>query len=306
MNTLRGTALLLTGVVALTATGTIKASAHSIAGKRIFPATVGIDDPGVSDELSLPTYSYIPSFTDTPSESDFSFDFAKRITPDLALSIGDTYSHLGSGQSGFQNLELGLKYLAFVNAEHEFMASSGLVSELGGTGAASIGADPFSTVTPNIYFGKGFGDLPVSLDLLRPFAITGQFGYAIPMQSNTIVGGELERNPSVLNWGFTLQYSLPYLNGNVREVGGPEFMKHLVPIVEAVFQTPVANTSFDNRRTTGTIQPGLIYMGSSFQVTLEAVIPVNAASGHNVGVIAELHFFLDDIFPNSIGKPIFP
>jgi hypothetical protein len=35
------------------------------------------------------------------------------------------------------------------------------------------------------------------------------------------------------------------------------------------------------------------------------MIPVNRQSGGNVGVIAQLHFFLDDIFPNSLGRPIF-
>ena len=29
--------------------------AHEIVGNRFFPATLGIDDPGVNDELSLPT-----------------------------------------------------------------------------------------------------------------------------------------------------------------------------------------------------------------------------------------------------------
>jgi hypothetical protein len=58
--------------------------------------------------------------------------------------------------------------------------------------------------------------------------------------------------------------------------------------------------------TTGTVQPGLIYMADSWQIAVEALIPVNAASGRNVGVVGELHFFLDDMFPNSfIGKPIF-
>src|SRR5262249_54105922 len=31
------------------------ALAHEIVGNRFFPATLGIDDPGVNDELSLPT-----------------------------------------------------------------------------------------------------------------------------------------------------------------------------------------------------------------------------------------------------------
>ena len=35
------------------------------------------------------------------------------------------------------------------------------------------------------------------------------------------------------------------------------------------------------------------------------MIPVNRQSGTSVGVIAQIHFFLDDIFPNSIGRPLF-
>ena len=31
------------------------AFAHAVCGDRIFPATLGIDDPGVGDELALPT-----------------------------------------------------------------------------------------------------------------------------------------------------------------------------------------------------------------------------------------------------------
>ena len=99
--------------------------------------------------------------------------------------------------------------------------------------------------------------------------------------------------------------SLPYVNANVREGGGPDLFKHLVPIVEAAFQTPVANTTAGQRETTGTVQPGVIYMADTYQIALEAVVPINGASGHNVGVVAELHFLLDDIFPTSIGKPTF-
>ena len=46
-------------------------------------------------------------------------------------------------------------------------------------------------------------------------------------------------------------------------------------------------------------------MADTYQLAVEAQIPVNRASGKHWGVIAQLHFFFDDIFPNSIGKPIF-
>jgi hypothetical protein len=46
-------------------------------------------------------------------------------------------------------------------------------------------------------------------------------------------------------------------------------------------------------------------MADKWQIDVEAVIPVNGASGHGAGVVASLDLFLDDIFPDTIGKPTF-
>jgi len=50
----------------------------------------------------------------------------------------------------------------------------------------------------------------------------------------------------------------------------------------------------------------VIYIGYKFQLAAEAIIPINRASGDDIGVIGQLHFYLDDIFPHSLGRPIFP
>jgi hypothetical protein len=76
-------------------------------------------------------------------------------------------------------------------------------------------------------------------------------------------------------------------------------------LVEATLQTPVANTFTSGTATTGTINPGFLWIGNGFQVGVEALIPINRQSGTNVGVIAQLHFYLDDLDPHGIGKPIF-
>ena len=300
-----------------------EAGAHEIVGNRFFPATLGIDDPGVNDELSFPTVSSFKT-GDDPSfrQRDFSAEFSKRITEAFAISVGTTYSRLsapggptGFGADGFQNLETTFKYRLFKNPEHEFVMSVGLSIEWGGTGAARVGADPFNTYTPTIYFGKGFGDLPDTLSWIRPVAITGQVGYAIPGRRSTTTFGvdpdsgdptsDTEFHPRVLNWGGTLQYSMPYLKSAVIDLGLPDFINRLIPLVEVTLQTPVSNTLTSGTLTTGTINPGFIWIGNGFQIGVEALIPINRQSGTHVGVIGQLHFYLDDLDPRGLGKPIF-
>jgi hypothetical protein len=53
-----------------------------------------------------------------------------------------------------------------------------------------------------------------------------------------------------------------------------------------------------------TINPALLYISDKYQLGVEAVIPINRASGDDVGVIANLHLFLEDIFPETLGKPL--
>ncbi|HVY57400.1 MAG TPA: hypothetical protein VHA77_06075 [Xanthobacteraceae bacterium] len=293
--------------------------AHEIVGKRFFPATLAIDDPGVNDELAFPTISVFKN-EDDPSarELDVSGEFSKRITEDFAVSFEPTWTHLrapggpnGTGASGFQNLETTFKYRLYKNPTHEFVLSAGLNVEWGGSGAQQVGAESFTTYTPTVFFGKGLGDLPETLNWARPFAITGQVGYAIPgSRSSTTFDpdtGDLdfEQHPDVLVWGASLQYSLPYLNASVVDLGLPDFVNRLIPIVEVALQTPVANTLSSGTLTTGTVNPGVLWVGDTYQVGLEAMIPINRASGTSVGAIAQIHFYLDDIFPHSIGRPIF-
>ena len=50
---------------------------------------------------------------------------------------------------------------------------------------------------------------------------------------------------------------------------------------------------------------GVIWISTYFQVGAEAVLPVNHASGTGVGFLGQLHLYLDDMFPTTIGKPLF-
>ncbi len=295
-----------------------RAYGHGFAGARFFPATLSTDDPFVSDELSLPTVSTIRTPDDGGTrETGISMDFSKRITSEFAIEIGDTFTalnpHDGPATNGFGNLELGGKYQLLKNGEHEAILSIGLGVEVGGTGGRSVGADSFSTWAPGIFFGKGFGDLPAAVRFLKPFAITGQLGLAIPTSASTrsitidVQTGErdveVERHPNVLEWGFALEYSLIYLQSQVQDLHLHAPLDRLIPLVEFALETPLNRG--EEGQTTGTINPGVIWAGKYFQVGVEAVIPINERTGNNVGVIAQLHFFLDDLFPNTLGRPLF-
>jgi hypothetical protein len=75
----------------------------------------------------------------------------------------------------------------------------------------------------------------------------------------------------------------PYLKSSVIDLGLPDFINHLVPLVEVQFTTPVADNFGNSFVTTGTIQPGVIWVGNYFQVGVEAVVPVNGQSGRKHG-----------------------
>ncbi len=308
--------------------GTSPAMAHCFAGSRFFPAMLTTDDPCVADELSLPTISGFKT-GDIPAnrELDISAEFSKRITEDFGVSIGRTYTRLwvpgGPNASGWQNLETTFKYQFLTWPQSEFVLSAGVSVEWGRTGNASVGAEKFHTITPMLWVGKGMGDLPSSFGALRAFAATGQVGYAIPSWRRTVTitsidfdTGEVdfdeERHPHFLQYGGSIQFSMPYLKANVIDLGLPDVFNRMVPLVEASFRTPVANTiqmanTWDeNNRTIGTVNPGIIYVADKFQIGAEAIIPINRASGKGIGWVAQLHFFLDDIFPTTVGRPIIP
>jgi hypothetical protein len=284
------------------------AFAHCFVGPRFFPATLAIDDPCVADEMSLPTVAWSQTGDVPPAtEWDISAELSKRITEDFGISIGDTWSNIhqpgGFTKSGFSDLETTLQYQLLKDGPHELAMLLGLIVDWGGTGAIDSGlATPWSTLTPTFYFGKGLGDLPESAGWLRAFAVTGQIGYQFPTRSFDVVQSAFI--PQVLVYGASIQFSMPYLKSEIRDYQLPDFINHLIPIVETQLSTPAANNFGNSPVTTGTVNPGVIWVGTYFQVGAEAVLPVNRASGTGVGFLGQLHLYLDDMFPTTIGQPL--
>ncbi len=291
----------------------IAADAHCFVGNRFFPATLEVDDPCVADELSIPTVAGFKNGDEPPAdEVDIAGEYAKTITPNFGISFEEAWIHVEApgerSASGFDNLGTSFKYQFVRDAERELAMSVSLDVDWGGTGASAVDAERFTTLTPTLFIGKGLGF--AQAPLLKPFAITAELGYAIPTESSTSRPDEATGlvdtvpNPRSIVWGGTLQYSMPYLKSSVRDFGLPEFVNRLVPLVEVNLVSEVAN--FDGEeRTTGSVNPGVIYVADTFQLAAEAIIPINRASGDDIGVVGQAHFYLDDIFPRTIGKPIF-
>ena len=78
-----------------------------------------------------------------------------------------------------------------------------------------------------------------------------------------------------------------------------------------MFSTPIANTGLSDpgdysvHETTGVVGPSLYYIGTYYELGVMMQVPINAASGKHPGVMAILDFFLDDIAPDTLGKPLF-
>ncbi len=168
------------------------AHAHGVIGKRFLPATITVDDPFVADEASfvvghrkMPQEENAagtaatdeagpPSGTPGAHTTTFSTELSKQITPDLGMTIGAAYKRVRPDddtvpQYGFDNVALGVKYQVIKNPEHEAIMSLGVDADLGGTGSRHrVGAESFSTISPAIFYGKGFGDLPDAIKYLRP------------------------------------------------------------------------------------------------------------------------------------------
>jgi hypothetical protein len=285
-----------------TAVGMIpdSAPAHGFEGDYFFPPTIAIDDPFATDELLFPSISYIktPPGGGGPATgtTDFGFEFDKEILPKFTLGISGDYLYekpQGQGQiTGWDDFSMSAKYQLWENPAHQAILSIGGEWQIGGSGSSQVGADSANVFTPTIYFGKAFGDLPDSLGYARPFAVTGTLGEDLPTSAE----------PYNLNWGIALEYSIPYLQQQVKDIGLPRPFSKMIPLVE------FAMTSPENRgggETTGTINPGVLYENAYFQIGAEAMIPVNSASGHQVGVVVQLEVFIDDICPKGFGFPIF-
>jgi hypothetical protein len=263
--------------------------AHGVIGQRFIVESVTVNDPFPSDEMDLLYFGHQKD-ADGNNLNIWSGGISKRLSPNLSIGADWEYDVIGntdgSTTRGFNNLGVDLKYNMIRVPEHEFLATFALGWDVGGTGNIKVTGDSHSTITPQILFGYGLGDLPDALQYLRPFAITGQLGIASTLRNHN------PDSSTEFDYGLVVEYSLLYLQSFVKDIGINWPFNRLVPMVEFAGASPLVGGP------TITAYPGLTWAGRFYQMSVEAIAPLNDQSGHT-GVQFLLHLYLDDMFPKT-------
>lgn len=275
------------------------AAAHVVCGDRVFPTTLTMDDPGVSDELSLPTLLFTP--TPSGETNAYGFEWDKTITQDLGFAInGDQAAQFSPTTTlrGWDDTTVTLKdhhpCSPSVENHKELSWSVGVIRLIPGTGSTQLrdaGAIPTVGFTaPTFYIGKGLGSLRDAG--LRPLALTGEISRVISDRTSV--------SPNAWNYAASLQYSMPYMQQHIKALNIPNWMTRTTPIVEFAMTTPDGGTP------TGTISPGLLYDANNWQLGAEAIMPANHTThlGQGTGFVIQFHVFLDTYYKSWFGRPI--
>ena len=282
------------------------AQAHAVAGARVFVNTLLIDDPGVGDEANLPVYS-VSSPDGKSTVTDLNFEYDKTITSNLGVGVGTDYNwitvdsnHNNKSHGGWNDLYVQVKYRWLLVPAHELMSSVQVQQAFGRAGTNGIDSGYDTTVVSG-YVGKGLGDIPC--DFIRPFALTGELDYNIPNTGYASGYGGLN------SWsgGLTVQYSIPYLESQIKDYGLPPLLGNLTPVAELGWTSAAAGSAFrpTANPTTFTLGTGAVWTGEFYSFSTEILWPLEGAAGHGLGVTGQFHLYFDDMFPNTLGKPLF-
>lgn len=276
------------------------AYAHGVVGDYIFLEPLIAEDPTPANELDIVE----PQWTKTSAGRTFSIGSGiekvlamdANDMPRLSAGVGSAWLYqspkAGRNVSGFDDLEMFLKYAFLVVPKHEFLMGAMLDLQLP-IGNLGVQTQNHTSLGPELVWEKGLGDLPnwPGLKYLRPFGLQGDFGYLPAVNGHT---------SHLMFADQVLEYSLPYLSNSVKDLGLEWPLRNLFLFSEFNYSQLVAGPSgqtFPNIVAT----PGIAYVGYRFELSLGTQFPINHASvpGTHAVAIGLLDIFYDSIIPQG-------
>jgi hypothetical protein len=274
------------------------AFAHGVVGDYIFLEPLITQDPTPANELDILAPSWVRSSDANTYNIGFSMEkvlyLDENYVPRFSVGASNSWSHVSPfadrSRQGFGDLTLFGKYSFYYSLEHEFMLTIAAQLQLP-AGNTPIEAQSHTSLGPVFLWEKGMGDLPnwSALKYLRPFGVQSDFGY-VPA-----LGGHTSHHMFA---DTVIEYSLPYLSNNVRDIGLKSPFRNLFLFNEFNYDQLITGPS---GQTFPTIlaTPGIAYVGYHFELSLGTQFALNNASrpGTHAAVLGLLDIFYDSIIP---------
>jgi hypothetical protein len=273
------------------------AHAHGVVGQRTFIEPFITEDVNPKNEfvIARPQWDH---GSDARSLS-LGFGLEKKLADTVSITLDSEWDSVSPRApdepqvTGFNNLGITLKDAFYINPEHEGILSAALEATAP-VGKAAVGAEQDWSFKPFVLCGKGFGDLPRSLQYLRPLAVQCDAGFEISID---------HARTTTLAYNMAWQYSIPYLQSFVTDLGLGWPLNDLIAVAEFNFEHAVHGEDSGQSRYFTT--PGIVYMDRYVEIGVAGRFPLTSQAQQEInwGVIGIVDFFIDDIFPITRWQP---
>ncbi len=279
------------------------AHAHGVVGDYIFLEPLVTDDATPANEMDIVE----PNWNRNSGGRTFSIGSSiekllgtdSNNLPRFSIGGGSTWisqsPKQGPNVSGFDVLGLFAKYAFLIVPEHEFILSAKAVLDLP-TGNPSVTSQQHTSLGPELIGAKALGDLPNTtlLKWLRPIGFQFDYGY-LPA-----LGGHTSHHMFA---DGMIEYSLPYLSNNVRDIGLKWPLRNMFLFNEFNYDQLITGPP---HQTFPTIlaTPGIAYVSYRFEVSVGTQFALNQASvsGNHAAILGLLDIFYDSIIPQGNWK----
>ncbi|MBF6561325.1 MAG: hypothetical protein IVW56_13645 [Candidatus Binataceae bacterium] len=288
----------IVAIVAAIAAAAPRAFAHGVIGDYIFLEPIITEDPTPANEFNILQPGWVRSSAANTYSIGFSIEKVIYIDTDdmprFSVGGGTGWSHVapfaGPSLAGFDDFTTFAKYAFYYSLDHEFLMSIALQLQLP-TGNTPIEKPSHTSLGPVLLWEKSLGDIPNRpiIKYLRPFGMQSDFGY-LPA-----LGGHTSHQMFA---DAVIEYSLPYLSNNVRDIGLKAPLRNMFLFNEINYDqiiTGPPGQTFPTLLAT----PGVAYVNYHFELAVGTQFALNSASraGNHAAVVALLDIFYDSLFP---------